>query len=79
VDDRTIKVEYENVGLICFKCGRIGHSKELCKEGEEEQNRAADMPDIGGEVTVMGRIPLALGCKSLMVGMVETMLGSKIW
>lgn len=35
VDDRSIRVEYENLGLICFKCGRVGHSKDICTEGVE--------------------------------------------
>ncbi|KAK3198863.1 hypothetical protein Dsin_022278 [Dipteronia sinensis] len=33
VNDRCIRVEYENLGLICFQCGRVGHSKESCMEG----------------------------------------------
>ncbi|KAK2653253.1 hypothetical protein Ddye_013109 [Dipteronia dyeriana] len=32
VEDRTIKGEYENLGLICFGYGRVGHSNELFKE-----------------------------------------------
>ncbi|KAL5827406.1 hypothetical protein ACOSQ3_019245 [Xanthoceras sorbifolium] len=30
IDGRSIKVEYKNLGAICFKCGRYGHSKEDC-------------------------------------------------
>ncbi|KAK3225795.1 hypothetical protein Dsin_005657 [Dipteronia sinensis] len=33
IDDRPIRVEYEILGLTCFKCGRYGHSKEQCREG----------------------------------------------
>ena len=33
INDRSIKVEYESLGFICFKFGRYGHSKESCKEG----------------------------------------------
>ncbi|KAL5820839.1 hypothetical protein ACOSQ3_022721 [Xanthoceras sorbifolium] len=33
IDGRRVKVEYENMGLICYKCGRLGHSQEACKEG----------------------------------------------
>ncbi|KAL5840198.1 hypothetical protein ACOSQ4_012806 [Xanthoceras sorbifolium] len=29
---RRIKVEYESMGIICYKCGRIGHSQESCRE-----------------------------------------------
>ena len=42
IDDRTIRVEYESLGLICFKCGKYGHSKESCREGMVEQN--VEMP-----------------------------------
>ncbi|KAK2636452.1 hypothetical protein Ddye_031244 [Dipteronia dyeriana] len=49
IEDRTIKVEYENLGLICFKCGRIGHSKDLCKEGMGEHSENVDIPSDGGE------------------------------
>ncbi|KAK0591926.1 hypothetical protein LWI29_010382 [Acer saccharum] len=53
VEERTIKVEYENLGLICFNCGRVGHSKELCKEGKVEQDKTDDMPEDGGEVNMV--------------------------
>ncbi|KAK3195831.1 hypothetical protein Dsin_027141 [Dipteronia sinensis] len=33
IEDRSIRVEYESLGLVCFKCGRYGHSKDSCKEG----------------------------------------------
>ncbi|KAK3183171.1 hypothetical protein Dsin_030457 [Dipteronia sinensis] len=36
VEDRSIKVEYECLGLISFNCGRIGHSTEVCMEGKIE-------------------------------------------
>ncbi|KAK3221020.1 hypothetical protein Dsin_014990 [Dipteronia sinensis] len=36
IDDRTIIVEYESLGLICFKCGRYGNSKESYREGVAE-------------------------------------------
>ncbi|KAK2642539.1 hypothetical protein Ddye_024302 [Dipteronia dyeriana] len=49
IEDKIIKVEYENLGLICFGCGRVGHGKEWCKKGivdskvddkpTEEENR----------------------------------------
>ncbi|KAL5823871.1 hypothetical protein ACOSQ4_021771 [Xanthoceras sorbifolium] len=42
-EDMSIKVKCENLGLICFSCGRYGHSKESCKKQmvrvqEEMQN-----------------------------------------
>ncbi|KAK1580953.1 hypothetical protein Q3G72_001633 [Acer saccharum] len=39
VEERLIKVEYENLGSICFTCGRYGHSKDSCKEGLVEPVR----------------------------------------
>ena len=45
VDNRTIKVEYENLGVICFKCGRIGHNKEFCKEGVVDMNEEETEPE----------------------------------
>ena len=33
VEERSIKMEYENLGAICFNCGHYGHSKDSCKEG----------------------------------------------
>ncbi|KAK3182705.1 hypothetical protein Dsin_029991, partial [Dipteronia sinensis] len=28
VEEKSIRVEYENLGLICFNCGRVGYSKD---------------------------------------------------
>ncbi|KAK2661997.1 hypothetical protein Ddye_000571 [Dipteronia dyeriana] len=64
VDDRTIKVEYENVGLICFNCGRIGYSKGCVRK------------IMWNRIKLLRMIPMALGCKSLMVEMGEIMLAS---
>ncbi|KAK0608273.1 hypothetical protein LWI29_028212 [Acer saccharum] len=33
IEDRSIRVEYESLGLICFKCGRFGHCKESYRDG----------------------------------------------
>ncbi|KAK3198636.1 hypothetical protein Dsin_022051 [Dipteronia sinensis] len=32
IDDRIIRVEYESLGIICFKCGKYDHNKESCRE-----------------------------------------------
>ncbi|KAK3193785.1 hypothetical protein Dsin_025095 [Dipteronia sinensis] len=32
VEDMWIRVEYGSLGLICFQCGRVGHSKDSCIE-----------------------------------------------
>ncbi|KAK3198505.1 hypothetical protein Dsin_021920 [Dipteronia sinensis] len=36
IDDRSIRVEYESLGLVCFTYGRYGHSKDNCREGLAE-------------------------------------------
>ncbi|KAI5310974.1 hypothetical protein L3X38_030078 [Prunus dulcis] len=30
VEGKLVRVEYENLPIICFKCGRIGHRKDHC-------------------------------------------------
>nr|CCA65996.1 hypothetical protein [Beta vulgaris subsp. vulgaris] len=32
-------VEYENLSLVCFLCGKIGHRRDQCSHGLGEQNR----------------------------------------
>ncbi|XP_061358829.1 uncharacterized protein LOC133303016 [Gastrolobium bilobum] len=32
LDGATKQIEYEGLGLICFHCGRYGHSKDCCPE-----------------------------------------------
>ncbi|XP_061348808.1 uncharacterized protein LOC133294178 [Gastrolobium bilobum] len=39
LEGMTKQIEYEGLGLICFKCGRYGHSKECC--AEPQMNTAA--------------------------------------
>ncbi|KAI9095676.1 hypothetical protein K1719_026236 [Acacia pycnantha] len=34
VDGKTYGVEYEGLPLICFTCGKYGHTKEKCKKGQ---------------------------------------------
>ncbi|KAK1564648.1 hypothetical protein Q3G72_008056 [Acer saccharum] len=34
---------------------KSGHSKEVCKEGKEEQKKATEVPDNGEEVTAAGK------------------------
>ncbi|KAK2638984.1 hypothetical protein Ddye_026779 [Dipteronia dyeriana] len=46
VDDRSIRVEKENLGLICFKCGRVGHSKDNCTEGVVQQNESENHSEV---------------------------------
>ncbi|KAK3185201.1 hypothetical protein Dsin_032487 [Dipteronia sinensis] len=33
VEKRSVKVEYESLGRICFTCGRFSHSRDACREG----------------------------------------------
>ena len=46
LDGRVKKVEYEDLPLICFHCGKYGHTNEFCKETDHA--RAMNM-DIGIE------------------------------
>ncbi|KAL5753236.1 hypothetical protein ACOSQ2_023743 [Xanthoceras sorbifolium] len=32
VDDKLVDIEYENLSMICFKCGKVGHVQDNCKE-----------------------------------------------
>ncbi|XP_061347425.1 uncharacterized protein LOC133292949 [Gastrolobium bilobum] len=34
----TNQIDYEGLGLICFQCGRYGHSKECCPESSVDGN-----------------------------------------
>ncbi|KAK0587068.1 hypothetical protein LWI29_016800 [Acer saccharum] len=45
VDNRSIKVEYENLGLIYFKCGRVGHNKEACLEDVLNRKEGAQVSE----------------------------------
>ncbi|KAL5800987.1 hypothetical protein ACOSQ3_032619 [Xanthoceras sorbifolium] len=33
VDDRLVDIEYENISMICFNYGKVGHVLDNCKEG----------------------------------------------
>ncbi|KAH7566073.1 hypothetical protein JRO89_XS08G0079500 [Xanthoceras sorbifolium] len=63
IDGRRVKVEYENMGLICYKCGRLGHSQEACKEGmkanqeEDSMVEAAPMCENMKELVTEHAIP----------------------
>lgn len=36
VNGMTQKVEYEFLPIVCFRCGKYGHNKDLCTNGVEE-------------------------------------------
>ncbi|KAL5777519.1 hypothetical protein ACOSP7_010445 [Xanthoceras sorbifolium] len=49
-DKRTIKVEYESLGIICFGCGKVGHVQDNCREGmvtQELTERTSEGPVAG--------------------------------
>ncbi|KAK0597259.1 hypothetical protein LWI29_023477 [Acer saccharum] len=52
VGNRTIKVEYENLGLICFSYGRVGHSREMCKEGAVDMNEEIKALETKSKVSI---------------------------
>ncbi|KAI9122057.1 hypothetical protein K1719_006746 [Acacia pycnantha] len=39
VDGKTYGVEYEGLPLICFSCGKYGHSKERCSGSVQNSNQ----------------------------------------
>lgn len=41
VDGNRLKIEYEGLHLICFHCGRFGHSMDLCPIKRSHENVAA--------------------------------------
>ncbi|KAL5738181.1 hypothetical protein ACOSP7_030942 [Xanthoceras sorbifolium] len=46
VQGRAIRVDYESLGVVCFKCGKYSHIREACKEGVIASQEESDMPDI---------------------------------
>ena len=37
IDGRFQRIEYEGLPLICFGCGKYGHTKELCAEVQKQE------------------------------------------
>ncbi|KAL5739817.1 hypothetical protein ACOSQ2_028997 [Xanthoceras sorbifolium] len=44
VDGRKVRIEYENLGLICFKCGKIGHVMDSCREEDMDESEGVGAP-----------------------------------
>ncbi|KAK3198588.1 hypothetical protein Dsin_022003 [Dipteronia sinensis] len=42
---RGLLVEYEGPGVICFQCGRVGHSKDSCVVGVGNQDEGAKISE----------------------------------
>ena len=42
IDGSIQRVEYEDLPVICFKCGKYGHTNEFCKENESVDPRRDD-------------------------------------
>ncbi|KAL5759889.1 hypothetical protein ACOSQ2_018727 [Xanthoceras sorbifolium] len=34
---KIIRIEYENLSMVCFSCGKVGHVQTNCREGEMDQ------------------------------------------
>ncbi|BFG14285.1 hypothetical protein CerSpe_005590 [Prunus speciosa] len=52
VEGRPVRVEYENLPVICFNCCRVGHSKEYCsfansvhKDNETDMDMTRDIQE----------------------------------
>ena len=42
IDGRVQRVEYEDLSLIYFHCGKCGHTSEFCKEREHVQTMSVE-------------------------------------
>ncbi|CAI0386046.1 unnamed protein product [Linum tenue] len=51
LDGKWQPVEYENVPVVCFECGRIGHAQASCPSLHSTAP-ATNLPDAGGELIV---------------------------
>ncbi|CAL1375631.1 unnamed protein product [Linum trigynum] len=50
LDDEWQKVEFENLPVVCFECGKIGHSTDSCPLLQPTESPAA-LPLLGGTST----------------------------
>lgn len=62
VEKHWQEVEYENLQLICFSCGRIGHRKDQCNYGGEKERKEEDVDACNG------RQDMQQPCKSTDIG-----------
>ncbi|XP_019155204.1 PREDICTED: uncharacterized protein LOC109152077 [Ipomoea nil] len=47
IEEEEYPIEYEDIHLICFKCGKYGHKSEAC--GLNEQAQSESTPETAGE------------------------------
>ncbi|CAI0420604.1 unnamed protein product [Linum tenue] len=54
LDGKWQRVEFENIPIVCFECGKIGHTKISCPElyPEQASNRAVDFAPSPATVSV---------------------------
>ncbi|XVF12616.1 hypothetical protein REPUB_Repub08aG0134300 [Reevesia pubescens] len=53
VGRKMINVEYEELNLICFQCGRVGHKKDNCPITNHVDSLSASVQPLDQEVTTM--------------------------
>lgn len=68
VDGNALKIEYEGLHLICFGCGKFGHSKEFCPARKDVTH--SPPPATNGDPTAIPG-----GSTVVNVGGEETMYG----
>lgn len=44
LEGKIQKVEYENLPMICFGCGKFGHYKDACSDSVDIDPMAKDNP-----------------------------------
>lgn len=63
LDGKVQRVEYENLHVICFHCGKYMHNKEGCPDrddnGPYEENQEANMEQ---NIQISELLILALPC-----------------
>ncbi|CAL1394830.1 unnamed protein product [Linum trigynum] len=44
LDDHWKKVVYENLPIVCFECGKVGHNAECCSNADRRPHRSSYYP-----------------------------------
>ncbi|KAI9109367.1 hypothetical protein K1719_019421 [Acacia pycnantha] len=50
IEGQVLSIVYESLGMLCNKCGRFGHSREVCEDFQKRKmNEKMDVEDLGSE------------------------------